>query len=97
MAAYFVFNYRIDDREAYDPYLAEVPKVLEAHGAEILAADFESEAIEGGAQPVTVVLRFPSKEAAWAFWNSTEYSAAKQLRAGKGRFFVTVLEGMPEP
>ena len=47
MAAYFVFNYRVNDQDAYQPYLAEVPKVLEAHGAEILAADFESEGIEG--------------------------------------------------
>ena len=47
MSAYFVFNYQISNREAYDPYLAEVPKTLEAHGAEILAADFESEVIEG--------------------------------------------------
>ena len=80
MAAYFVFNYRIDDREAYNPYLAEVPKVLEAHGAEILAADFESEAFEGGAHPVTVVLRFPSKEAARNWYRSPEYQAIIGLR-----------------
>jgi uncharacterized protein (DUF1330 family) len=42
-----------------------------------------------------LIAKFPSREAAWAFWNSTEYTAAKQLRAGKGRFFVTVLEGLP--
>ena len=39
--------------------------------------------------------RFPSKEAAWGFWKSAEYTAAKQLRAGKGKFFVTVLDGLP--
>lgn len=38
MSAFLLFNYRIDDRESYGPYLAEVPKILESHGAEILAS-----------------------------------------------------------
>jgi uncharacterized protein (DUF1330 family) len=42
-----------------------------------------------------LIAKFPSKEAAWGFWNSPEYTAAKKLREGKGRFFVTVLEGLP--
>jgi uncharacterized protein (DUF1330 family) len=73
MAAYFLFNYRIDDREAYSPYLAEVSKTLEAHGAEILIADFESEIIEGDAGHVSVVLKFASKEAARNWYESAEY------------------------
>jgi uncharacterized protein (DUF1330 family) len=42
-----------------------------------------------------LIARFPSKEAAWGFWKSAEYEAAKLLRAGKGTFFVTVLDGIP--
>lgn len=80
MAAYFVFNYRIDDREAYNPYLAEVSKTLEAHGADILAADFESETVEGDAGHVTVVLRFPSKEAAKNWYRSDEYQKIIRIR-----------------
>jgi len=80
MAAYFVFNYRIDDRDAYQPYLGEVPQVLQAYGAEILAADFESECVEGDALPVTVVLKFASKEAAKKWYDSPEYQAIIGLR-----------------
>ena len=80
MAAYFVFNYRVNDQDAYQPYLAEVPKVLEAHGAEILAADFESEGIEGDAGHVTVVLKFASKEAAREWYHSPEYQKIIALR-----------------
>lgn len=60
-------------REAYAPYLAEVPKTLEAYGAEILVADFESEGIEVDAKQVTVVLKFSSKEAAKKWYQSPEY------------------------
>jgi uncharacterized protein (DUF1330 family) len=42
-----------------------------------------------------LIAKFPSKEAAWGFWKSAEYVAAKKLREGKGRFFVTVLDGLP--
>ena len=57
MSAYFVFNYQISNREAYDPYLAEVPKTLEAHGAEILAADFENRRVPGKSPGVAVCRR----------------------------------------
>jgi uncharacterized protein (DUF1330 family) len=80
MAAYFVFNYDITDQEAYQPYLAAVPPILEAHGGEIVAADFESETIEGDPGRVTVVLRFPSKDAARSWYQSPEYQDIIELR-----------------
>ncbi len=52
MAAYMVFNDRITDPDAYKPYLGKVGDTLQAHGAEILVADFESEAI--GVIPATL-------------------------------------------
>lgn len=80
MEGYFVLNYRINDQEAYQPYLAEVMQTLIAHNAEILVADFESEKIEGDAGHVTVVLKFPSKEAANNWYHSPEYQNIIKLR-----------------
>ena len=80
MAAYMVFNYRITDQDAYQPYLGKVVDTLKAHGAEILVADFESEVIEGDPGHVTVVLRFESKDAARGWFESPEYKAIVGLR-----------------
>ena len=80
MAAYMVFNYRITDQAAYKPYLAKVGDTLNAHGAEVLVADFESEAIEGDAGHVTVVLKFASKDAARGWFESPEYQEIIALR-----------------
>ena len=80
MAAYMVFNYRITDQDAYQPYLGKVVDTLKAHGAEILVADFESEVIEGDPGHVTVVLRFESKDAARGWFGSPEYTAIVGLR-----------------
>ena len=80
MAAYMVFNYRITDQVAYKPYLGKVGETLQAHGAEIVVADFESEAIEGEPGHVTVVLKFASKEAARGWFDSPEYQQIIGLR-----------------
>ena len=80
MQAYIVFNYRINNKEAYEPYLDQVMQTLIAHDAEILAADFESEKIEGDAGHVTVVLRFSSKEAAKKWYQSPDYQNIVRLR-----------------
>jgi uncharacterized protein (DUF1330 family) len=80
MAAYAVFNYSITDREAHEPYLAEVPATLEEAGAEIVVADLESEALEGEPGAVTVVLRFDSRDALLAWYSSEAYEAIKPIR-----------------
>lgn len=90
MAAYFVFNYQIHDRDAYNPYLGKVQKTLEAHGAEILAADFESESIEGAAGHVTVVLGFASKEAARSWYQSADYQSIIRLRTDNSAGIATL-------
>ena len=94
MSAYFVFNYQINNREAYDPYLAEVPKTLETHGAEILAADFESDGIEGDAKQVTVLLKFSSKEAAKKWYQSPEYQRIIELRLNNSEGISTLANGI---
>ena len=78
--AYVVFNYEISDRDAYEPYLMQVPETLEAFGAEVVVADFESDAIEGAAGGVTVVLKFASRETALDWYRSPQYQKIIELR-----------------
>ena len=80
MVAYTVLDYRVTDQGAYQPYLEKVVDTLNAHGAEILVADFESDAIEGDPGHVTVVLKFASKDAARGWFDSPEYQAIVSLR-----------------
>lgn len=88
--AYFVFNYRIGDSEAYRPYLAQVPETLEAYGAEVVVADFESDVVEGNAGNVTVVLRFASEEAARGWYQSPEYQEIVRLRTENSSGVATI-------
>ena len=54
-------------------------------GAEVLVRGGEVQTLEGGWNPGrTVVLKFPSVEAAKIYWDSPEYRAARAARAGRG-------------
>ena len=61
MAAYIVASYKITDPDAYKAYPGAAMSTLLAHGAEVLVADFETEAIENRPPHATVVVKFPSK------------------------------------
>ena len=75
MSAYLVSNFAITNQDGYQLYLQMVRKTLMDHGAEVLAADYTSEALEGTPGPVTVVMKFASKEAAKGWHESPEYQA----------------------
>jgi uncharacterized protein (DUF1330 family) len=80
MAGYFVANYTITNQAEYEEYRAVVGPSLRAHGAESIVVDRDSELLEGSAGQVTVVLRFATKAAAKAWYESAEYQAIRHLR-----------------
>jgi uncharacterized protein (DUF1330 family) len=47
MAVYVIAGYDITDPKGYEAYVPGVVPLLQKHGAEILAADYESETLEG--------------------------------------------------
>jgi len=80
MAAYLVANYRVTNPDAYKAYPPAVLPTLQKHGAELLVADFNGESLEGEPAPVTVVVKFASKEALRAWYDSPEYQDIAYLR-----------------
>ena len=80
MAGYFVANYTITNQAGYMKYLAAVGPILTAHGAENIVVDRDCEPLEGPAGQVTIVLRFATKAAAEAWYQSPEYRAIRHLR-----------------
>jgi uncharacterized protein (DUF1330 family) len=98
MAGYVVAQYRVTDPEGMQEYAGKVMPTLQAHGAEALVVDHGTSCVEGEAPPTTVVLKFPSVEAAKAWYNSPEYSAIKHLRidaSDMGR--MVIVEGLAPP
>jgi uncharacterized protein (DUF1330 family) len=80
MSAYVIVSYDIVDPAGFEGYVPAVMPLLEKHGAEVLVGSFDAKALEGEASGVHVVLRFPSEEAALAWYNDPAYGPVKQIR-----------------
>lgn len=70
---------------------------LGAHGAEVLVADYASESEEGSPGPVTVMVRFESKEAARAWYESDGYQTAMALRTASSEGTAVLCDGFVMP
>lgn len=97
MSAYFVANYRVTNPAGYEAYVPAVIPILQAAGCEVLAADYASQAIEGAPGGVTVILKFASKEAGLAWYNSPEYQAIKHLRTDHSEGTAVIAEEWVPP
>jgi uncharacterized protein (DUF1330 family) len=93
MAGYFVANYTIKNQTGYKEYLAAVGPSMTAHNAERIVVDRDSKLLEGSAGEVTVVLRFATKEAAEAWYESPEYRAVRHLRTDNVEGVGVIAEG----
>jgi len=93
MAGYFIANYTITNQAGYKEYLAAVGPILTAHGAENIVIDRDCELLEGSAGQVTVVLRFATKSAAEAWYQSPEYRAIRHLRTDSTEGIAVIAEG----
>ena len=93
MAGYFVAKYTITNQAEYKEYLAAVGPILKAHGAENIVVDRDSEPREGSAGQVTIVLRFATKAAAKAWYQSPEYQAISHLRTDNTEGIGVIAEG----
>lgn len=80
MAGYLIANYSITNPEGYQSYIAAVGPTILAHQGEVLVAGEGSEAVEGKPGAVTIVLKFPTKEALRAWYDSPEYQEIIHLR-----------------
>ena len=97
MSAYILASIEITDAAAFEEYRRLVPVVIAAYGGRYLVRGGTREVTEGNARSRTVVLEFPSYDAAAGCYRSDGYQAAKKLRDGKAEFNLVVVEGYDGP
>ena len=98
MAAYFVFQNRILDAQKMQAYIPKVLETMAPYAPEILVLDERSQVLEGNAPfPRTVIIKFASREAALAWYNSPEYQAVRHLRLEATEGFTVLVDGFVWP
>jgi uncharacterized protein (DUF1330 family) len=93
LKGYWLAHVDVTDAEGYKAYMAANQKPFGMFGGRYLVRAGRGEVTEGHQRSRTVVLEFPSYDAALACYRSPEYQAAKKLRDGKGDADLTVIEG----
>ncbi|MEM8978825.1 MAG: DUF1330 domain-containing protein [Pseudomonadota bacterium] len=91
--AYWIASGDVLDPEKYEIYKAANAKPFAEYGARFVVRGGTQEAMEGTWRSRTVVIEFPSLEAAQACYNSADYQAAKALRAGISESDLVIVEG----
>ena len=98
-AGYIIVDMQISNMEQYKQYMDVAPAAVAAAGGEYLVRGGRFEAMEGKWMPSRIaMLRFPSYDAAKAFYDGEMYRAARAKRLGVTEFFNMILvEGVPAP
>ncbi len=92
---YVVAQINVTDPDAYPQYVKLVQPTIDAFGGEFLVRGGKSESFEG--KPPgdrTVVIRFPSYQAAQDWYHSDIYAEAKALRQAASTSVQTIVEGV---
>lgn len=91
MPAYMLVEIAIHSPEVYEEYKKKTPTSLLPFEGKFLVRGLPVEALEGSwDHDRLVILEFPTKEKALAWYHSTEYQSAKKLRdqAATTRFLL---------
>jgi uncharacterized protein (DUF1330 family) len=94
MPVYMIANIELDDAERYKDYVAHVPALIARHGGKYRVRGGQSHVLEGTWSPSRlIVLEFPSREAAMAFYDDPDYAPYKSLRQSIARSSVVLVDG----
>ena len=95
MVVYIINNMTIHDRAEYETYLRAFMGVFRRFDGEVLAAVDHPAPVEGQwPYDRTILLRFPSREAALRWSGSPEYQAIVEHRLKGTISNVVILEGL---
>ncbi len=90
---YWVAHVDVRDATAYEAYRQANAVAFAKYGARFLVRGGDHEVREGQMKARTVVIEFPSYDAAKACYDSPEYQAAKALRDPVSNGDMVIIEG----
>ena len=90
---YWVATVEVHDPEQYKKYVEANGSVFAKYGAKFLVRAGKQEVGEGKMGNRTVVLEFPSYQAAHDCWHSDEYQEVRKLRLPAAEGNMVIIEG----
>lgn len=100
MKYYAVVELNVTNPYWVPDYLAKVNQIVESFGGKYLARTSKVDMVEGDADlhQTSVILEFPSEEAAYGFYNSERYRPLREARksGSTGKFYFVAGEDRAE-
>ena len=94
-SGYIIMSVDVTNPAQYEEYKLLSTEAMRVHGAEVCVRGGEVQVLEGDWNPGrTVVMKFPSFEAAKAFYHSPEYGKARAAREGAAIMRLVCVEGL---
>lgn len=94
MAGYVIAQIEVNDPEPYKEYVKQNTELVGKFGGKFLVRGGEAEIMEGEFPlPRTIVLEFPSVEAAREWYNSPEYAGPKSIRQATADTNLMIVDG----
>lgn len=98
MSAYIVSRVKLRDREAMQRYMTEAPATVAAFGGRYLVRGGGVVALEGAWEHERmVVVEFPDKRSALAWYESEIYRPLRELRQASAEAVILLAEGVSAP
>ena len=95
MAAIVIADIALHDARRYRAYVDHVPALVAKHGGRYRVRGGECEVLEGTWSPSRLILlEFPDREAALAFYNDPAYEPYRRLRQSVSDGNVILVEGL---
>ena len=95
MAAYLIVDVEVTNPADFEEYRQGVPATLDRYGGQYIVRGGRTETLEGSWEPKRiVVLEFPDRAAAKAWWSSPEYAELKALRQSSARTELVLVDGI---
>jgi uncharacterized protein (DUF1330 family) len=95
MTAYVIYQGEVTDAHRYEEYKPKAAASIIAAGGRYVVRGGDVEVLEGEAPAGrTVVLEFPTRQAALDWYRGAEYTAVRKLREGAAQATMYVIDGV---
>jgi uncharacterized protein (DUF1330 family) len=95
MSAYWIAIYHdMKNPENIKKYAEKASPAIKKYNGVILARGGKVETIEGNPSPRTVLIKFPSMDAAVECYNSPEYQEAMKIGNGEFNRHIEIVDGI---
>jgi uncharacterized protein (DUF1330 family) len=91
---YLIANFTIHDEETFKKYIEAGGSLAAKFNGKVISYDVQPDVVEGSAEAIMAIMEFNTVADAKRFYNSPEYTAARQFRIASTKGTIVIVEGL---